>query len=119
MLCCVFGFGVFTVVFGLSHSLALSLAALALSGACDMVSVIVRQTMVQLDTPDHMRGRVSAVNGVFISASNEVGQFESGVTAQWFGAVPAVILGGVGTIVIVLGWAWLFPDLRRRDQLSG
>ena len=119
MLCCVFGFGVFTVVFGLSHSLALSLAALALSGACDMVSVIVRQTMVQLDTPDHMRGRVSAVNGVFISASNEVGQFESGVTAQWFGAVPAVILGGVGTIVIVLGWAWLFPDLRRRDELSG
>ncbi len=118
MLGCVFGFGVFTVVFGLSRSPALSLAALALADACDMVSVIVRQTMVQLDTPDHMRGRVSAVNGVFVSASNEVGQFESGITAQWFGAVPAVILGGVGTIVIVLAWAWLFPGLRRRDELS-
>jgi MFS family permease len=119
MLWCVFGFGVFTVVFGLSRSPALSLAALALAGACDMVSVIVRQTLVQLATPDHVRGRVSAVNGVFVSASNEVGQFESGVTAHWFGTVPAVILGGVGTIVIVLAWAWLFPGLRRRNELAG
>ena len=117
MLCCVFGFGVFTIVFGLSHNLALSLAALALIGACDMVSVIVRSTMIQLSTPDEMRGRVSAVNMVFIGASNEVGQFESGITAQWFGAVPAVILGGAGTIAIVLAWVWLFPVLRRVDSL--
>ncbi len=118
MLVCVFGFGVLTLVFGLSRNPVLSLAALALGGACDMVSVIVRQTIIQLDTPDHMRGRVSAVNGVFVSASNEVGQFESGITAQWFGAVPAVILGGVGTMLTVLAWARLFPELRRREELS-
>lgn len=118
MLWCVFGFGVFTIVFGLSRNLALSLAALVLAGACDMVSVIVRHTMIQLSTPDNMRGRVSAVNGVFIGASNEVGQFESGITAQWFGTVPAVILGGVGTIVVVALWARLFPTLRRTDRLT-
>ena len=117
MLWCVFGFGVFTVVFGLSRNMALSLAALALVGACDMVSVIVRHTLIQLSTPDDMRGRVSAVNMVFIGASNEVGQFESGITAQWFGTVPAVILGGAGTIAIVVVWAWLFPALRRVDEL--
>jgi MFS family permease len=115
---CVFGFGLFTVTFGLSHNVALSLAALALLGACDMVSVIVRHTLVQLTTPDRMRGRVSAVNMLFIGASNEVGQFESGITAQWFGAVPAVVLGGVGTIAVVLLWAWMFPTLRRTDQLT-
>jgi MFS family permease len=113
MLWCVFGFGVFTVVFGLSRNLPLSIAALALSGACDMVSVLVRSTMVQLRTPDHMRGRVSAVNMVFIGASNEVGQLESGLTAQWFGTVPAVVLGGVGTILVVAVWTWLFPELRQ------
>jgi MFS family permease len=119
MLWCVFGFGVFTVVFGLSRSLPLSLAALALTGATDMVSVVVRSTMVQLGTPDHMRGRVSAVNAVFIGASNEVGQFESGITAQWFGTVPAVIIGGIGTIVIVAAWARFFPELRRvREQVA-
>ena len=118
MLFCVCGFGVFTIVFGLSHSLALSLIALVLTGAFDMVSVIVRSTLVQLKTPDEMRGRVSAVNMLFIGASNEVGQFESGVTAQWFGAVPAVILGGAGTIAVVLVWNWLFPELRRVDRLS-
>lgn len=112
MLWCVAGFGIFTIVFGLSRSLALSVAALALAGACDMVSVIVRHTLVQLNTPDEMRGRVSAVNMVFIGASNEVGQFESGVTAQWFGTIPAVVLGGVGTIVVVVLWAWMFPALR-------
>ena len=117
MLYCVAGFGVFTIVFGLSRNLALSLAALALTGAFDMVSVIVRSTLVQLTTPDEMRGRVSAVNMLFIGASNEVGQFESGITAQWFGAVPAVILGGAGTIAIVLAWNWLFPSLRRVDKL--
>ena len=117
MLWCVCGFGVFTVVFGLSRTPALSLAALALIGACDMVSVIVRHTLVQLSTPDFMRGRVSAVNMVFIGASNEVGQFESGITAQWFGTVPAVVLGGLGTIAIVALWAWRFPALRRVDAL--
>jgi MFS family permease len=118
MLYCVFGFGAFTIVFGLSRNLALSLATLALLGSCDMVSVFVRQTLVQLATPDEMRGRVSAVNAVFIGASNEVGQFESGVTAQWFGTVPAVVLGGVGTMVIVLLWSWLFPALRRASIFS-
>jgi MFS family permease len=116
MLWCVFGFGVFTLVFGLSRSLPLSIAALALSGACDMVSVLVRSTMVQLRTPDHMRGRVSAVNMVFIGASNEVGQLESGLTAQWFGTVPAVVLGGIGTIVVVAIWTWLFPELRQATE---
>ena len=118
MLWCVFGFGLFTVVFGLSRNLPLSLAALALAGACDMVSVIVRQTMIQLATPDEMRGRVSAVNMVFVGASNEVGQFESGITAQWFGAVPAVVLGGLGTIAVVAIWARLFPALRAVKDLG-
>ena len=117
MLYCVFGFGVFTVVFGLSRNLGLALVALVLIGAFDMVSVFVRQTLVQLATPDAMRGRVSAVNWIFIGASNELGQFESGLTAQWFGTVPAVVLGGMGTIAIVLLWSWLFPSLRRVDQL--
>jgi hypothetical protein len=116
MLWCVFGFGIFTVVFGLSHNLVVSLIALALTGACDMVSVVIRSTMVQLGTPDHMRGRVSAVNTLFIGASNEVGQFESGITAQWFGAVPAVVLGGIGTIVVVALWARLFPQLRQPKE---
>jgi MFS family permease len=117
MFSCVFGFGIFTIVFGLSRNLAVSIVALVLVGACDMVSVIIRHTLVQLGTPDEMRGRVSAVNGLFIGASNEIGQFESGLTAQWFGAVPAVVLGGVGTIAIVLLWAWLFPTLRRVNEL--
>jgi hypothetical protein len=114
---CVLGFGLFTIVFALSRSVALSVAALFAIGACDMVSVVIRHTLVQLGTPDEMRGRVSAVNSVFIGASNEVGQFESGVTAHWFGAVPAVVIGGVGTIAIVALWAWLFPELRKADKL--
>jgi MFS family permease len=118
MLWCVFGFGLFTIVFGLSHSVVVALVALVLVGACDMVSVIVRHTLVQLGTPDEMRGRVSAVNMIFIGASNEVGQFESGVTAQWLGTVPAVVAGGAGTIVIVALWAYLFPSLRRVDALT-
>lgn len=117
MLYCVCGFGIFTIVFGVSHSIALSLIALILTGAFDMVSVIVRSSLVQLRTPDEMRGRVSAVNMLFIGASNEVGQFESGITAQWFGVVPSVVLGGVGTIVVVLAWNWLFPSLRGVDKL--
>jgi MFS family permease len=118
MLCCVAAFGAFTIVFGLSRSVPVSLLALAMVGATDMVSVNVRQNMVQLTTPDEMRGRVSAVNSIFVGASNELGQFESGVTAQWFGAVPSVVLGGIGTLVIVAAWAWLFPPLRRVDRLS-
>jgi MFS family permease len=118
MLGCVAGFGVCTVVFGLSRNAALSVVTLVLLGACDMVSVIVRHTLVQISTPDEMRGRVSAVNMVFIGASNEVGQFESGVTAAWFGAVPAVVAGGLGTILIVVLWARLFPELRRVNELQ-
>jgi MFS family permease len=117
MLWCVFGFGLCTVMFGLSRSLPVAALALVLVGACDMVSVIVRHTMVQLGTPNEMRGRVSAVNMVFIGASNEVGQFESGLTAQWLGTVPAVIAGGLGTIIVVGLWAWFFPALRRVDEL--
>jgi MFS family permease len=118
MLWCVFAFGVFTIIFGISRNFALSLAALFLIGASDTISVIVRHTMIQLGTPDEMRGRVSAVNMVFIGASNEVGQFESGITAQWFGTVAAVVLGGIGTILIVMAWSWMFPQLRRMDKLA-
>jgi len=118
MLLCVAGFGVCTIAFGLSRNVVLSIAALVLVGACDMVSVIVRHTLVQLGTPDEMRGRVSAVNSVFIGASNEVGQFESGVTAAWLGAVPAVVLGGIGTIVVVALWWRLFPELRSARDLN-
>ena len=111
-------FGLATIVFGLSHSFALSLTALAVLGASDMVSVVTRQTLVQIRTPDEMRGRVSAVNWVFIGASNELGDFESGLTASWFGTVPAVVIGGVGTLAVALAWAWMFPELRRIDSLS-
>jgi MFS family permease len=113
MLAAIAGFGAATVVFGLSRNVGLSLVALMAVGGCDMVSVIVRQTIIQLGTPDEMRGRVNAVNSVFVGASNEVGQFESGVTAQWFGTVPAVVLGGLGTIAVVAAWSVLFPGLRR------
>ncbi len=109
-------FGLSTVVFGLSESFPLSLMALAMLGAADMISVVVRHTLVQLRTPDAMRGRVSSVNWVFIGASNELGEFESGVTAAWFGTVPAVVIGGLGTLVIAAVWAWRFPELRRIDN---
>jgi MFS family permease len=118
MLACVAAFGACTIVFGLSRSVPLSLAALAMAGASDMVSVNVRQTMVQLTTPDEMRGRVSAVNMLFVGASNELGQFESGIAAHCFGVVPSVVLGGVGTLAIVAAWAWRFPALRRVDRLG-
>jgi MFS family permease len=117
MLWCVAGFGAFTILFGASHSLTLSLLALILVGATDMVSVVVRGTLIQVATPDEMRGRVNAVDMIFIGASNQLGQFESGVTAQWFGTVPAVILGGIGTIAVTALWAWWFPELRNADQL--
>jgi MFS family permease len=118
LLWAVAGFGVFTIVFGLSHSLTLSLFALLLAGACDMISVIIRATLTQLATPDQMRGRVNAVDMIFIGASNELGQFESGVTAQWFGTVAAVVLGGVGTLAVIGVWAWIFPELRQAGDLS-
>jgi MFS family permease len=118
MLFCVAGFGIFTIVFGISHSFVLSLISLMLVGASDMISVVIRGTLVQIATPDSVRGRVNAVDMIFIGASNEFGEFESGVTAQWFGTVPAVILGGVGTIVVVALWAWLFPELRKADKLT-
>jgi len=118
MLFCVAGFGVFTIVFGFSHSLALSLASLFLVGAFDMVSVVIRGTLVQIATPDAVRGRVVAVEMIFIGTSNEFGEFESGVTAQWLGLVPAVVLGGVGTLVIVSLCTWLFPELRKTQTLT-
>lgn len=111
-------FGVATIVFGLSRSFWLSLLALALVGAADMVSVVVRQMLLQLATPDAMRGRVSAVNLVFVGASNELGELESGLSAAWLGIVPAVVAGGVLTCVVVAVWALLFPELRRLDRLD-
>lgn len=109
-------FGMATVVFGLSRSMPLSLAALAVLGAADMISVYIRSTLIQLHTPDAMRGRVSAVSSVFISASNELGEFESGVTAAALGPVEAVVLGGVGAIVVTGLYAWGIPELRRADR---
>jgi len=118
MLLSVAAFGVLTIVFGISHSLILSLVALFLLGASDMVSVIIRATLIQVATRDEMRGRVNAVDMLFIGVSNELGEFESGLTAQWFGTVPAVVLGGVGTLLVIATWAWLFPELREADQLT-
>jgi len=111
-------FGLMTIVFGLSRSFFLSLSALAVLGAADMVSVVIRQTLVQINTPDEKRGRVSAVNSIFIGASNQLGEFESGVTAAWMGVVPAAVLGGVGTLVVVLLWSLLFPSLRQANRLE-
>ena len=118
MLVAVAAFGVFTIVFGISHNLILSLVVLFLTGAADMVSVIIRATLIQVATPDEMRGRVNAVDMLFIGVSNELGEFESGLTAQWFGTVPAVVLGGVGTLLVIATWAWLFPELRKADELT-
>lgn len=110
-------FGLATIVFGVSTHFGASLLALAVSGAADMLSIAIRMTLVQLETPDAMRGRVSAVNTVFIGASNQLGEFESGVTAQWFGPVGSVVIGGVGTLLVVAAWIRLFPALARRDLL--
>lgn len=118
MLCCVACFGLFTILFGLSRSLVLSMLSLVFVGATDMVSVVVRGTLVQLATPDEMRGRVTAVEMIFIGASNEFGQFESGLTAHWFGTVPAVVLGGIGSLIVTGLWAWGFPELRNVDKLT-
>jgi MFS family permease len=117
MLICVALFGAFTIVFGLSRSLTISLFALIMTGAVDMVSVVIRATLVQVATPDEMRGRVNAVDMIFIGASNELGQFESGLTAHWFGTVPSVVIGGIGTLVVTALWAAMFPQLRNADEL--
>jgi MFS family permease len=111
-------FGAATIVFGLSRSFPVSLAALALLGAADMVSVVVRMTLTQVATPAAMRGRVSAVNQVFVGASNELGEFESGMMADVMGVVPSVVFGGVGTLVVVALWAWRFPQIRKVDRLE-
>jgi len=118
MLGCVAIFGLATIAFGLSRSFVLSLSALVIAGSTDMVSVVVRSALVQLATPQSMRGRVSAVNMVFIGASNELGEFESGLTAQWWGAVPSVVVGGIGTLFVVAIWVLRFPELRRVDRLT-
>jgi MFS-type transporter involved in bile tolerance (Atg22 family) len=118
MLTCVAIFGTATIVFGLSRNLYLSLFALLITGASDMVSVVVRSSMLQLATPPEMRGRVSAVNWLFVGASNEFGEFESGVTAQWWGAVRAVVIGGIGSLLVTASAAVLFPQLRRADALT-
>lgn len=110
-------FGAATVVFGLSETYWISLLALALTGAADNVSVVVRQTLVQVETPDRIRGRVSAVNSIFIGASNQLGEFESGATAALLGPVGSVVLGGAGTLLVALAWRRLFPSLARRDRL--
>ena len=110
-------FGLASVVFGLSNHFLLSLAALAATGAADNISVVTRLTLMQLETPDEMRGRVAAVNGVFIGASNELGEFESGLTAALWGPVASVVLGGMGTLLIAISWLKLFPALARRDKL--
>ncbi|HEY0297452.1 MAG TPA: MFS transporter [Bordetella sp.] len=111
-------FGLATVVFGLSRSIPLSIFALATIGAADSLSMVVRGTLVQLNTPNEMLGRVSAVNMLFVGTSNQLGEFESGLTAALLGAVPAVIVGGVGTIVVTLLWMWWFPELRRLRSLQ-
>ncbi|WP_241594950.1 MFS transporter [Rosenbergiella epipactidis] len=115
---CVAGFGVATLVFALSHTIILSLLALVALGGFDMVSMVIRGAMVQLDTPDAMRGRVNAVNSIFINTSNQFGEFETGVLASMLGTVPAAVVGGVGTLVVVVIWMKLFPSLRQRQQLT-
>ncbi len=118
MFLCVAIFGAATIVFGLSRNLWLSLAALLILGAADMVSVVIRSSLLQLATPPSMRGRVSAVNSLFVGASNELGEYESGLTAQWWGPVRAVVAGGIGSLMVTGLWSVFFPSLRDADRLS-
>ncbi len=111
-------FGLATMLFAISKSVFLSIGALVVLGAADVVSVVIRMTLVQLSTPDQMRGRVSAVNSLFIGTSNQLGEFESGLTAALFGTIPAVLIGGIGTIIVALVWMRLFPELRRADSFE-
>jgi len=117
MFASVAGFGMATLVFALSKLLWLSLLALFVLGAFDMVSMVIRGSLVQLDTPDAMRGRVSAVNAIFINTSNQLGEFESGMVAAWLGAIGATVVGGIGTLVVVGLWMAMFPGLRKRQRL--
>jgi len=110
-------FGLGTVIFGLSTSFWLSLSMLIILGAADCISVVIRQSLVKLETPNDMRGRVSAVNSVFIGASNQLGELESGMMAGWLGTVPSVVIGGLGTLLVVGLWMRLFPSLLSRDKL--
>ncbi|HMN86607.1 MAG TPA: MFS transporter [Bauldia sp.] len=119
MFACVALFGIFTIAFGVSTLVWVSVVALALAGAADMVSVYIRETLIQLWTPDAVRGRVSAVNMVFVGASNELGEFRAGVVASLIGVVPAVVIGGVGTVAVAGLWMMWFPDLRKARHLSG
>jgi MFS family permease len=118
LFCGVTAFGLATIVFAISRNFALTLFALVILGAADMISVVIRGALVQLETPDAMRGRVNAVNFLFIGTSNQLGEFESGMTAEMLGVVPAVVLGGVGTILVAAVWLKLFPELAKRDQLK-
>jgi hypothetical protein len=118
MLWAVVVFGLATIVFAVSRDLMLSMAALVVLGAADVISVFIRQSLVQVVTPDLMRGRVSAVSGMFISASNELGEFESGVAARLLGPVGSALLGGIGSIAVTAIWAKLFPALRQADRLE-
>lgn len=111
-------FGIFTMIFALSTSFVLSLASLVLLGASDVISVVVRLTLIQLETPDNMRGRVNAVNSMFIGTSNQLGEFESGLTASLFGVVPAVLIGGIGSIIVAILWMKLFPELLHATNLG-
>src|SRR3954467_3761771 len=113
------GFGLSTAVFALSNNFIVALGALAVLGASDMVSVVIRMTLVQLGTPDEVRGRVTAVNGLFVGASNQLGEFRAGAMASLIGAVPAVLVGGIGTLIITAIWIKLFPELWRADKLEG
>jgi MFS family permease len=117
MFWCVAAYGVATILFGVSHSMVFAMIALILVGATDMVSVVIRGILIQLVPPNEMRGRVNAVDMIFIGTSNELGGFESGATAHRFGTVPAVVIGGVGAILVTLAWAALFPELRKLDEL--
>ena len=111
-------FGIATIIFGLSRSVPLSVLALAVLGGADVVSVVIRSTLIQLRTPEEMRGRVASVNMLFIGSSNQLGEFESGTLAAWVGAVPAVVLGGIGTLAVVALGVWAFPTLRRLDRIT-
>ena len=111
-------FGLATIGFAVSTSFPVSFGMLFTLGAADVISVVVRSSLVQLGTPDEMRGRVSAINTLFIGTSNQLGEFESGLTAAWFGVVPAVLLGGVGTVIVAIIWMYWFPELTALDELE-
>jgi MFS family permease len=118
MLISVAVFGFATAIFGLSHSIWLSMLALMVTGVADSISVVIRMTLIQLETPDEMRGRVSAANSIFIGASNQLGEFESGASASLLGPVGSVVLGGLGSVVLALIWRFAFKELAARDKLS-